>query len=223
MARQYRGCSHLYYAIATETSEGITFGTVKQLAPVKAVSRDVASDNEKVYADNVVQQVTYGATSITRTFDTTRIEAAVAAELLGNTAITIGDLKAYATKADGSARPYVAIGYALHDGNIDKPVELVWSYLNKINSISKTANTIDDGTGSEGQSVEATSVAPKIAWTTTGERNLDFVLAIPDDATAAEAAELITAFFAQVVTPDNAAEVLTPEEPAEQTNTTTNP
>ena len=221
MARQYRGCSHLVYAIATETDNGVTFGTVKTLAPVKAVSRDVASDNEKVYADNVVQQITYGATSITRTFDTTRIEAAVVAELLGNTAITVGDYTAYATKADGSARPYVAIGYALNDGDIDKPVELVWSYLNKINSISKTSNTIDDGTGSEGQSVEATCVAPKKAWTATSERNLDFVLAIPDDATATEIETLITNFFSTVITPDNAAEVLTPET-TETTETTQN-
>jgi len=204
MARQYRGCSHLYYAIVTEASDGtLSFGEPKQLAPVKAVSRDIASDNEKVYADNVLQQTTYGATTITRTFDCTRIPADVVAELLGQTSISIGTQKAYGNKPDGSSRPLVAVGYALHDGDATKPVEVVWSFLNKCNSISKTANTIDDGTGSEGQSVEFTSQAPKKAWTKTSNRELDFALTIDG-----ENADKVETFFEQVVTYDNADEVL---------------
>ena len=181
--RQYRGCSRLYYAIETDDGQGnVSFGTPKQLAPVKSVSRDISSDNEAVYADNLVQQRTYGATSITRTFETTRIDQEVVAELLGNTTITMGSgasaFKAYASKADGSNRPYIAIGYALHDGDIDNPCEVVWAYHCKVNSISKTSNTIDDGTGSEGQSIEIVNVAPIKPFTTTNERNLDFVMPI---------------------------------------------
>lgn len=208
MARQYRGCSRLYYAIETEGEGGsVTYGTPKHLAPVKAVSRDIASENEPVYADNVVQQRTYGATSVTRTFDVTRIEPEVVAELLGNTIVTIGSgdtaQKAYGTKPDGSSRPYVAIGYALHDGDVDKPCEIVWAFHCKVNSISKSANTIDDGTGSEGQSIEIVNVAPKKAWTTTGNRELDFVLAVNENN-----ADKVETFFAQVVTYDNASEIL---------------
>lgn len=202
--KQYRGCSHLVYAIETEDAQGaVTYGAVKVLAPVKSVSRDIASDNEAVYADNVVQERTYGATSITRTFDTTRIAPDVMAELLGDTTIAVGDVTARATNPDGSSRPYIAVGYALHDGNADQPCEVVWAYHGKVNSISKTANTIDDGTGSEGQSVEIAFVAPKKPWTETGKRNLDFVLPI-DDTNKAK----VETFFAQVVTPDNAATVL---------------
>lgn len=202
--RQYRGCSHLVYAVETEAADGaVTYGAVKVLAPVKTVSRDIASDNEAVYADNVVQQRTYGATTVTRTFDTTRIDPDVMAELLGDTKITVGDVTARATNPDGSSRPYIAIGYALHDGDPDQPCEVVWAYHCKVNSISKTSNTIDDGTGSEGQSVEIVNVAPKKAFTTTGKRNLDFVLPITEDNAAK-----VTTFFAQVVTPDNAATIL---------------
>lgn len=205
MARQYRGCSHLYYAIVTEGTDSITYGTPKVLAPVKSVSREIAGDNEKVYADNVVQQETFGATNITRTFECTRIPADVVAELLGNTEITIGSgqtaTKGYATKADGSARPYIAVGYALHDGNIDQPCELVWAFKGKVVSISKTANTIDDGTASEGQSVEISFVAPKIPFSTTSERNLDFLYPINP---ANDNSTLIGKFFAKVITPDNA-------------------
>ena len=206
--RQYRGCSHLYYAIGTEGQGGVvTYGTPKVLAPVKSVSRDISSENEKVYADNVVQQITYGATSITRTFDCTRIADDVVAELLGDATITIGEgagaVTARSTNPDGSTRPIVAIGYALHDGNADQPCEVVWAYNCKVNSISKTSNTIDDGTGSEGQSVEIVNNAPKVAFTTTGKRNLDFVLPITE-----ANKEKVPTFFAQVVTPDNASEIL---------------
>lgn len=209
--RQYRGCSHLYYAIVTEASDGTaTYGTPKVLAPVKSVSREMSGDNEKVFADNIVQQETFAATTITRTFETTRISAEVVAELLGNTEVTIGTgltaTKGYATKADGSARPYIAVGYALHDGNIDNPCELVWAFKGKVNSISKAANTIDDGTGSEGQSVEISFVAPKKAFTTTNERNLDFVYPL----SGTDTASTVTAFFAKVITPDNASSELAP-------------
>lgn len=208
MARQYRGCSRLYYAIETEGEGGaVTYGTPKHLAPVKAVSRDIASENEAVYADNVVQQRVYGATSVTRTFDVTRIEPEVVAELLGDTTMSIGSgstaQSAHLTNPDGSSRPYIAIGYALHDGDVDKPCEIVWAYHCKVNSISKSANTIDDGTGSEGQSVEIVNVAPKKPWTSTSKRNLDFVLKVDENN-----ADKVETFFAQVVTPDNASEVL---------------
>lgn len=206
--RQYRGCSRLYYALVTEDAQGnATYGTPKQLAPVKSVSREISGDNEKVYADNVVQQETFGATSITRTFETTRIAPEVVAELLGNTAITIGSgdtaQTAYATKADGSQRPYIAVLYALHDGDIDKPCELVVAYKGKVVSISKTSNTIDDGTASEGQSVEISFVAPKNPFTSTNERDLDLCLPIDENN-----ASKVDTFFAQVVTPDNASTIL---------------
>ncbi len=201
--KQYRGCSRLVYAIETEGENGaVTFGEVKELAPVKAVSRDIASDSEDVWADNTLQQKTYAGTSITRSFDTTRIAPEVVAELLGDTIVTIGTKKAFATRPDGSKRPFIAIGYALHDGEADKPCEVVWAYHCTVDSITKASNTIDTGTGSEGQTVTITNNAPKKAFTKTGEKNLDFTLPIDDIAD-------VEKFFAQVVTPDNADTILT--------------
>lgn len=201
--KQYRGCSRLVYAIETEGENGaVTFGDVKELAPVKAVSREISSDSEDVWADNTLQQKTYGGTSITRSFDTTRIAPEVVAELLGDTIITIGTKKAFATRPDGSKRPFIAIGYALHDGDADKPCEVVWAYHCTVDSITKASNTIDTGTGSEGQTVTITNNAPKNAFTKTGEKNLDFTLPISDVAD-------VDKFFAQVVTPDNASTIFT--------------
>ena len=213
MGVQYRGCSHLFYAIETEGVDGtLTYGTPKVLAPVKSVSRDITDDNESIYADNVVQDRVYGAKQVTRTFETIRIAPEVVAELLGDATITIGSgsdaQTAIATNPDGSSKPYVAIGYALHDGDVDSPCEIVWAFHCKVNSISQSSATIDDGTGSEGQSVEIVNVAPKKAWTTTGKRNLDFDLPISDDMAAADVATLVNTFFTQVVTPDNASTIL---------------
>ena len=196
MAKQYRGCSKLVYAIVTERAEGITYGEVKELAPVKAISREIQSDSEDVWADNTLQEKTYAGSKVTRSFETTRILPEVEAELLGNTVITAGTKKAYATDPNGSTRPYIAVGYALHDGDVDNPCELVWAFKGKVNSISKASNTIDDGTGSEGQTVEIEFVAPRDAFTTTGKRNLDIVLPVEDAAN-------VEKWFAQVITPDN--------------------
>ena len=202
--KQYRGCSRLVYSIETEGEDGtITYGDVKQLAPVKSVSRDITSDNEAVYADNTAQQRVYGATSITRSFETTRIAPEVVAELLGDTTLEIGTAKAHLTASNGSTKPYIAVGYALYDGDDTTPCEVVWTYHALVNSISASSSTMDDGTGSEGQTVEITSFAPKKPWTTTGKRNLD--LGLPIDSTNAT---MVDKFFAQVVTPDNASTTL---------------
>ena len=202
--RQFRGCSRLVYAIETENAQGVvTYGTVKTLAPVKSVNRDIASENEAVYADNTLQQRTYGATSVTRSFDVTRIDPEVVAEICGETVITVGDNKLRSTKPDGSSKPYIAIGYALHDGDVNKPCLIVWAYHCQVTNITQTSNTIDDGTGSEGQTIEVVSNAPKKAWTSTNEKNLDIALTVTDDN-----ASKVDTFFAQVVTPDNASEIL---------------
>lgn len=207
--KQYRGCSKLFFAIGTEdpSTGAVTYGTPKELAPVKSVSRDITSEHEDVYADNTKQQTTYGATSVTRTFEVTRIDPAVVAEIYGDSAIAVGSgasaVTAYAMNPDGSNRPIIAVGYALHDGNRDQPCEVVWCYNCICNNITKNANTIDDGTGSEGQSVEIINHAPKLAFSTTGKRQLSLMLPITDANKA-----MADTWFAQVVTPDNIASVL---------------
>ena len=199
--RQYRGCSKLVYApynYDAKTSK-VTFGEVKPFAEVKTISREISSDNEEVWADNKLQDTTYGGTSVTRTFGCMRIDPAVDAEVLGKTVVTVGENKMYGTAPDGSTRPYFAFGYALHDGDANRPCEIVWAYKGIVNSISQTANTIDRGTGSEGQEVNITFAAPDVAWTKTSKTELDMAMAIT---TANQA--LVTKWFASVITPDNA-------------------
>lgn len=205
MAKQYRGCSKLYYALITENDGVATYGTPKHLAPVKSVSRDIDSASEDVWADNEIQETHYAGSKIIRSFDCTRIPPEIEAELLGNTVVAIGTggsaPKAFGTSPNGSSRPYIAVGYALHDGDADNPCEYVWAFKGKVNSITKAANTIDDGTGSDGQTIEITFIAPKAAFTKTGKRDLDISMA-PDDTLD------FTKWFDQVVTFDNAATAL---------------
>lgn len=203
--RQYRGCSRLYYATVTVDTDGtITYGTPKKVGEVKSISREISSESEEVWADNKLDDTVFGGTAVTRTFGMTRLDPAVEAELLGNTVIEVGDHKLYGTPASGESRPYFAFGYALHDGNVNQPCEVVWAFKGIVNSISKTANTIDRGTGSEGQEIQVTFGAPDAPFAKTNNYELD--IAMPVDATTPAAT--ITKWFAQVVTYDNAETML---------------
>lgn len=199
--KQFRGCSRLYYATYTVGADGITFGTPKKVGEVKSISREIASENEEVWADNKLDDTTFGGTAVTRTFGMTRIDPAVEAALLGNTEITVGANKLYGTPADGSARPYLAFGYALHDGNVNQPCEIVWAYKGIVKSITKTANTIDRGTGSEGQELNVTFNAVDTPWTNTSGNELDFYMPLDSKV---DNTTIVNKWFAKVITPDNA-------------------
>lgn len=203
--RQYRGCSRLYYANYTvDASTGaVTFGTPQKLCEVKNISREISSDNEEVWADNKLMDTTYGGTSVTRTFGCMRIDPKIEAELLGKSTVTVGGKTFYGTAPDGSSRPYVAIGYALHDGDVNNPCEVVWGYKAIVNSITQTANTIDRGTASEGQELNVTFSAPDAVWSNTGKSELDIAMPV----TSADAA-LVEKWFKTVVTYDNIATAL---------------
>lgn len=202
--RQFRGCSRLYYATYTIGETGaITFGTPKKVGEVKSISREISSESEEVWADNKLDDTVFGGTAVTRTFGLTRLDPAVENELLGNTTVEVGTNKLYGTPADGSKRPYFAFGYALHDGDVNKPCEIVWAFKGIVNSISKTANTIDRGTGSEGQEMQVTFNAVDKPWTKTNGNELDISLAIDDTNKA-----VVDKWFTQVVTYDNADTVL---------------
>lgn len=201
--RQLRGVSRHYvadYLFDAETGK-VTFGTPTKFGETKNISREITSDSEEVWADNKLQDTTFGGTGVTRTFGCTRIDPAVEAKALGNTSYTTTNSKltVYGTAQDGSSRPYQAHGYALHDGDANRPCLLVWCFKGICNSISQAANTIDRGTGSEGQEVQVSFNAPDAPWTITGKADLDITLPVDENVTA----EMIDKWFEQVVTYDN--------------------
>lgn len=204
--RQYRGCSRLVYAMYNydAAEDTVSFGDVKKFCEVKNISREISSESEEIWADNKLQDTTYGGTSVTRTFGCMRVPPEVEAEVLGKDTVTVGEHTLYGTAPDGSKRPYIAMGYALHDGEVVKPCEVVWAYKAVVNSISQTANTIDRGTASEGQEVNVTFSAPDKAWTKTGNATLDMAMPITEANKA-----LVEKWFTKVITPDNAETELT--------------
>lgn len=207
MGKQRRGCSRLVYALYNYDPETkkVTFGEVKPFAPVKSVGVEMATESEEVWADNMLQDTTYGGAAINKTFTVTRVPDDVEAEVLGKSVLTVGDKKFYGTRPDGSKKPYIAIGYALHDGDVTNPKECYWAFKCIVNSISKVSNTIDRGTGSEGQDVSITTNAPDVPWAKTNDRELDFFMPVEADTTAAD----VDKFFSQVVHYDNAETVFT--------------
>ena len=208
MAKQFRGVSRLVFATITEGENTTTYGTPTAIVGVKAISRDIASDSEQVWADNALYEETFAGTTVTRSFETVRLDPAIEAQLLGLTTVQVAAagsgtpaVNAFATPADASNRQYFAFGYALHDGNADQPCEIVWAFRGKVNSISKSSNTIDTGTGSEGQTIEVTFSAPINKFTTTSQRNLDLSMPVTANTDVDD-------WFTQVVTPDNVAQIM---------------
>lgn len=203
MARQFRGVSRHYVAdYQYDAATGkVTFGTPTKFGETKSISREIAGESEEVWADNQLNDTTYGGTTVTRTFGSTRIDPAVEAHSLGNTAYTddTSGLTVYGTAQDGSSKPYEAHGYALHDGDPNKPCLLVWCFKGITNSITQASNTIDRGTGSEGQEANVTFHSPDAVWQKTGKADLDITLPVTDKVTAA----MIDKWFEQVVTYDN--------------------
>lgn len=199
--KQFRGCSRVYtadYSYDAKTGK-ITFGTPVKAPSVKTISREINGDSEEVWADNGLDDTTYGGATVNRNFGFTRIDPDNENDWLGNTKVTFGTKTTYGTAADGSSRPYKAWGYALHDGNPDKPCLLVWAFRGIVNTISQTANTIDRGTGSEGQEAQVIFHVPQVNWTKTGNKELDITLPVDENTTA----EDIEKWFKQVVTYDN--------------------
>lgn len=198
--KQKRGCSRLHFApVTTNTAEALAFGDPKILARSKTIAATLEQSSEGVWADNKRQYNTRSGVSNTRTFDIFPIAEETLAELFSDTIKKIGDKVAYGVDPDAEF-PEMAYGYALHDGDEDKPCELVWAFIGVPQKRpDETANTIDGGTGSEGQQLVVDFFKPEKAFTATGKKNLFIKMTVTEDMTAAD----IDKWFEQVVTWDN--------------------
>lgn len=202
--KQKRGCSRLHYApVTTNTAAALVFGTPKSLARSKTIGATLEQTGEPVWADNKKQYNVQHGVSNTRTFDIFPIAEETLAELFGDTIVKIGDKVAYGVDPDAEF-PEMAYGYALHDGDENKPCELVWAFIGVPQKRpDETANTIDGGTGSEGQQLVVDFFKPNKAFTTTGKKNLFVKMTVTEDMTDAD----IDKWFEQVVTWDNISEI----------------
>ena len=200
---QFRGCDNLVYAkVTADTAEAYTTGDVKELAVVKSVSRTFEQDSATVFGDNKAKIIAQSAAKIVKSFEVFAIDPEVLADITGQELLTIGSgegaKKAVITKSNAVA-PYIAVGYALYDtANTETPCEYVWCYKAKAKMPEKASATIDDGTDSQGQTLEIECVASEHKFTS-GSRAVD--MACPDLGTGYD----MTKWFTKVITPDNAA------------------
>lgn len=198
--KQKRGCSRLHYApVTTNTAEALVFGTPKSLARSKTITATLEQTGEPVWADNKKQYNVQHGVSNTRTFDTFPISEETLAELFNDTILKVGALNAYGVDPDAEF-PEMAYGYALHDGDEDRPSDLVWAFIGVPQKRpDETAHTIDGGTGSEGQQLVVDFFKPAKVFTATGKKNMFIKIPVTADMTAAD----IDKWFEQVVTWDN--------------------
>lgn len=197
--KQYRGCSRLYFAKRTADTEAgvMAWEKPKLLAPCKTVSNTKEQASEGVWADNHKKYNSRGGVEDVRTFDIFPPTLEVLAELFDDTLLDVADTVAYGDNPDAEF-PEVAIGYALHDGDEDKPCELVWAFIATAQKRPDvTANTIQSGdTASEGQQIAFDIFKPDKAWEATGKKNTSICVRVTD-------AIDVEKWFAQVVTYDN--------------------
>lgn len=204
--KQKRGCSRLHYApVTTNTAAALVFGEPKMLARSKTIAATLEQSSEPVWGDNKKQYNVRSGVNNTRTFDVFPIAEETLAELFNDTLVKIGDKVAYGVDPDAEF-PEMAYGYALHDGDEDKPCELVWAFIGVPQKRpDETANTIDGGTGSEGQQLVVDFSKPEKAFTATGKKNLFVKMTVTEDMTEAD----IDKWFEQVVTWDNISTIYT--------------
>lgn len=202
---QYRGCDNLVYALVTaDTAEAYTTGEVKPLAVCKSVSRTFEQDAATVFGDNQAKIITTGAGKISKSFEVFALDPETLAEITGQSVKTIGSgenaKKAIITKSNAIA-PYIAVGYALYDtDSADTPCEYVWCFKAKAKTPEKASATIDDGTDSQGQTLEIECVQTNHKFTDGSAVDI----ACPHLGTGFD----MTKWWDQVVTPDNISTVL---------------
>lgn len=203
---QYRGCDHLVYALVTaDTAAAYTTGEVKDLAVCKSVSRTFEQDSATVYGDNQAKIITQSAGKVTKSFEVFAIDPETLAEITGQELLTVGSgenaKKMIITKSNAVA-PYIAVGYALYDTDDDQtPCEYVWCYKAKAKMPEKTSATIDDGTDSQGQTLEMECVQTIHNFEKVGTGGGGAVdMASPNLGTGYD----MSKWWEKVITPDNA-------------------
>lgn len=161
---EYRGIRDLKAAVLlSDTSEGLTYDTVFDIAGVATLTKATESSTEAHYYDNIAAVVIDGVGADTVTCDCSAIPLDVLAKLTGQ--YYDEETK---TLVDGNAtRPYLAIGY-ITQNTAGKEV-FVWRHKVKAAIPDDTHNTVNSGTDANGQQIVFTGVNTIHKFTKTGK------------------------------------------------------
>lgn len=161
---EYRGIRDLVAAeLLTDTSEGLTYGTVFPIAGVAGLSRTTENSSESHYYDNIAAIVIDSVGADTVTCNVSAIPLDVLAKLTGQTYDTATN-----TFVEGEAvRPYFAIGYITEDTSGNEV--FVWRHKVKCSIPDSTHSTKNDGTDANGQEIVFTGINTTHKFTKTGK------------------------------------------------------
>lgn len=161
---EYRGVRNAVYAeVLTDTSEGITFGAVKDFTGVAEIGKTTESSNEAHYYDNLPAIVIDSVGSDEISINASGIPFDVLAEITGQ---YYDSAKGLLVEQEGTPK-YFAFGYVTD--KTDGTEVLVWRLKGKFSIPGTTAATKDDGTDANGQELTYTGVSTAAAFTATGK------------------------------------------------------
>lgn len=201
MAVEFRGCKNLVFAKITKDDNaengGYVTSTVKPLAPVAEISKNVETSSEAHYYDNKAQIVINSEGADTVSFTIAIPSDEVLAEITGR---TYDSTKKMFIESERS-NDYFAVGYILGENGEGDDERYVWRYKGTFNIPEETAATIDDGTDANNMTLEFTGIYTDHIFTNgkgTGKKGAakaSYIRASSNVATADK-------WFEQVSTPD---------------------
>lgn len=188
---EYRGVEGLVAApVISDTSSGITYGSVIELAGVSEIAKATDSTNESHYYDNVAAVVISSTGADEITVNTSAIPLDVLAQITGQAYDASTGMFIEQERTPG----YWALGYKTKDTNGND--YYVWRLKGAFNIPDQDNATEDDGTDANGQELVYTGVSTIHKFNKTGKP----AKAITID-TSVNAVDEST-FFASVQTPD---------------------
>lgn len=201
MAVEFRGCKNLVYAEVTkddnETTGGYVTGTVKPLAPVAEISKNVETSSEAKYYDNKAAIVIDSEGADTVTFTIAVPDDETLADIEGR---TYDSQKKMFIESERKTK-YFAVGYILGEKGEGDDERYVWRYKGTFNIPDETSATEDDGTDTNNMSLEFTGIYTNHIFTNgkgTGEKGAAKAAFIRESANVATADK----WFEKVSTPD---------------------
>ncbi len=151
--KQFRGISDVYIAKVTkDDAEGITFDTPKRLMYVARVGKEVSSDSASLYYDNKAMAVINSEGADEITIEGSALELDVLAEITGK---TYDDTLGMFIDSEREVE-YFALGYK--EKMLDGSYRYNWRMKGTFAIPAVESNTENDGTDSNGQTVNYTGV-----------------------------------------------------------------
>lgn len=196
---EYRGVDGAVYAeVLSDTSEGITYGTVKEFTGLAEVGKTTESSNEAHYYDNIPAIIVSSTGADGLNLSTSGVPLDVIADITGQ----------YFDESTGMfvemerVPKMFAFGYRTQ--KTDGTVVYVWRLKGSFTIPEQTSATKDDGTDANGQTLTYTGISTAYVFEKTGASAKAVNIDTSNNPTNITSDE----FFATVQTPDTIGETV---------------